>query len=205
MDLELTEEQRAVQKTARDFADLRAMKDAFNDVNGDKAYGGRVGLVFPTTGVWLGISGLVNGAYDRAGQQDLSLWDFDFNWRRGNWDFRFELARVHQQAPTAPIKRTGFYAQIAYRPFDSGSPILQRLEGVFRYDYVQFRGIDLAATGLAFGGRENVPIDRARYTLGLNYWAYESLVFKIAYEINEELRFRSFRDNGLLAQVAWGF
>jgi hypothetical protein len=148
---------------------------------------------------------LWNGAYDRAGQHDLSLWDVDLSWHHGNWDFRFEFARVHQQAPTSPIHRTGFYAQAAYRPYDSSSPILRRFEGVVRYDYVQFRGIDLTATGLAFGGRENVPIDRNRYTFGLNWYAYESLVFKIAYQINEELRFRNFRDDGLLAQVAWGF
>ena len=195
----------AATPTARDFADLRAMKDAFNEVNGDKAYGGRVGLVFPTYGVWIGLSGLLNGAYDRAGQHDLALWDVDFSWHRGNWDFRFELARVHQQAPRRSIHRTGCYAQVAYRPFDSGSPTLRQFEAVARYDYVQFRGIDLAATGLAFGGRENVPIDRNRYTVGLNWYAYESLVFKVAFEVNEELRFRNFQDNGFLAQVAWGF
>jgi hypothetical protein len=195
----------AANPTARDFADLRAMSDAFNDVNGDKAYGGRIGLVFPTAGVWVGLSGLVNGAYDRAGQHDLALWDVDFGWRRGNWDFRFEFARVHQQAPGAPIHRQGLYAQVAYRPFDSGSPFVRKLEGVVRYDLVQFRGINLAATGLNFGPRENTPIDRARYTVGLNYYLYESLIFKIAYEINEELRFQSLRDNGFLAQLTWGF
>jgi hypothetical protein len=191
--------------TARDFADLRAMSDAFNDVNGDKAFGGRVGLVFPTLGIWTGLSGLANGAYDRAELLDLNLWDVDFSWHWGNWDFRFELAQVHQQAPVSPIRRLGFYTQLAYRPYDSGSPVLRRLEGVARYDYVQFRGINLAATGLNFGPRENTPIDRSRYTVGLNYYLYESLILKIAYEINEELRFRDLKDNGLLAQVTWGF
>jgi hypothetical protein len=195
----------AANPTARDFADLRAMSDAFNDVNGDKAYGGRVGLVFPLLGIWTGVSGLVNGAYDRAGQHDLNLWDVDFGWRQGNWDFRFEYAQVNQQAPEAPITRRGFYTQIAYRAFDCPTVVLSRLEGVLRYDWVNFSGINLAATGLAFGGRENVPIDRSRYTVGLNYYPYPSLIFKVAYEINEELNFRRFRDNGFLAQVSWGW
>ena len=195
----------AANPTARDFADLRAMSDAFNDVNSDKAYGGRAGLVFPTIGVWMGISGMVNGPYDRAGQLDLSLWDVDFNYRWGIWDFHFELAKVNQQAPGAPLDRLGFYTQIAYRPFHSSSPVVRRLEGVARYDYVEFRGISAATAGLNFGARENAPIDRSRYTVGLNYYLYESLICKIAYEINEERNFRNLRDNGILAQVTWGF
>ncbi len=195
----------AANPTRRDFADLRAISDAFNDVNGDKAYGGRVGLTFPTLGIWVGVSGLANGAYDRAGRHDLSLWDVDFSWHWGNWDLRFEFAHVDQQALPRAIDRTGLYAQIAYRQHDSLHPVLQKLEAVLRYDYVRFRGIDLAATGLDFGPRETVPVDRSRYTMGLNYYAYPSLIFKVAYEINEEHRFRQLRDNGLLAQVSWGF
>jgi hypothetical protein len=40
------------------------MKDAFDDVNGDKAVGGRVGLSVPEWGVIVGLSGLANGAYE---------------------------------------------------------------------------------------------------------------------------------------------
>jgi hypothetical protein len=76
---------------------------------------------------------------------------------------------------------------------------------VVRYDHVAFDGIDLNRTGLAFGGRERVPVDRNRYTFGLNFYAYASLVFKVAFQINDEQQFREFEDNGFLAQVAWGF
>ena len=191
--------------TARDFADLRPTRDPFDDVNNDKAFGGRIGLSFPELGVIVGVSGLANGAYDRAGEHDLSLWDVDFSYHCGNWDFRFEYARTHQQAPGMPIDRQGLYAQVAYRPYDSLDPILQKLEGIFRYDYVEFRGIDLAATGLNFGPRERIPIDRGRYTVGLNCYPYPSLVFKVAYQFSDELSFRDIRDHGFLAQVAWGF
>lgn len=70
---------------------------------------------------------------------------------------------------------------------------------------MDFRGIDLAETGLDFGGRERMPLDRSRYTMGLNYYFYPSLIFKVAYEINDELRFRELRDNGFLAQLTWGW
>jgi hypothetical protein len=195
----------AARPTPRDFADLRAMQDTLNDVNNDKAWAGRLGLSFPTLGLIVGVSGLANGAYDRDGQFDLNLWDVDVNWHYGNWDVRFEYANTRQQAPGSPIHRQGFYAQAAYRPYDLGPGLLQKLEGVLRFDYVQFDGIDLAQTGLSFGSREAIPVDRNRYTVGLNYYPYPSLIFKVAYEINEERRTGSLRDNGFLAQMAWGF
>ncbi|MCI0460470.1 MAG: hypothetical protein L0Z62_26245 [Gemmataceae bacterium] len=189
----------------RDFANLAQMRDPFDDVNNSKAVGGRLGLSFPTLGVIAGLSGLANGAYDRAGEHDLSSWGLDLSWHKGNWDVRFEYARTNQQAPAAPIRRQGFYAQVAYRPYDCGIDLLSKLEGVFRFDHVQFDGIDLAVTGLDFGTRERIPVDRNRYTFGLNYYPYPSLVVKVAYQINDELRFRELRDNGFIAQVAWGF
>jgi hypothetical protein len=135
----------------------------------------------------------------------LNVLDADFSWHYGNWDYRFEAARTHQQAPGGPIHRRGFYSQIAYRPYDCGVAVLRDLEGVFRFDYVRFGGINLAETGLDFGARDRIPVDRNRYTLGLNYYPYPALIFKIAVEINDEIHFAERRDNGFIAQVAWGF
>ncbi len=195
----------ANQPTAKDFADLRSMSDGFNDVNEPKAYGGRVGLTFPTLGIMTGVSGLVNGSYDRASRFDLNLWDADFSWHMGNWDVKFEFAQVWQDAPIVPIRRKGLYGQVAYRPYDSEHTLLQITEALVRFDMVRFEGIDLNATGLDFGARENVPVDRNRYTVGVNFYPYATLIIKFAYEINEELHFRSLDDNGFLAQVAWGW
>lgn len=191
--------------TPRDFADLRQTRDPFDDVNNSKAWGGRIGLSCPRAGLIVGLSGMANGAYDRAGQHDLSLWDVDVSWHRGNWDFRFEFARTNQQAPVRSITRQGLYAQLAYRDYGNSVPFLSRLEGVFRYDWVDFDGIDLAVSGLNFGGRERIPVDRQRFTLGVNYYFYESLALKLAYEINDELHFREMKDNGIIAQLTWGF
>lgn len=189
----------------RDFADLRAMKEGFDDVNNGKALGGRVGLSIPPLGVVVGLSGLANGAYDRGGQHDLNIWDVDAGCHYGNWEVRFEYAHANQQAPTGPIHRRGFYTQLAYRPYDSCDLLLRRLEGVVRYDHVEFDGINLAVTGLDFGPRERIPVNRHRYTFGINFYPYESLIFKLAYQISDEWNFREINDNGFLAQVAWGF
>jgi hypothetical protein len=191
--------------TAQDFADLGEAADAFNDVNGDKALGGRLGFRAPAAGVWAGLSYLRNGDYDRGARFDLDVFDADATWRQGNWDVKFEFARVNQESPFGMIHRRGYYAQVAYRPYDAHHRILQRLEGVFRFDYVRFGGIDPAVAESDFGARERAPIGRNRYTWGLNYYPYPSLILRVAYELNDEVQFRDRADNGFIAQVSWGF
>jgi hypothetical protein len=192
------------------YSNLNNFTDSGNDVNGAKAWGGRVGMSIPQVGLIAGLSGLANQAYSQAGQT-LNLWDVDASWHKGNWDVRFELAKTDQQtpAPAPSIHRFGFYAQAAYRQYDNPHPILQKLEGVFRFDHVQFNGIDLRQTGLNFGGLglnyARQPLDRNRYTIGANYWFYPSLVLKLAIEFNDELGVPSLRDNGFIGQIVWGF
>ena len=47
------------------YSDLSNFTDSTNDVNGAKAWGGRVGLSIPELGFIAGLSGLANQAYDR--------------------------------------------------------------------------------------------------------------------------------------------
>lgn len=190
------------------YSNLSNLTGGQGDVNNSKTYGGRFGVSLPKYGVIAGLSGFANGAYDTA-HHDFNLWDVDVNWHRGNIDFRFEYANATQQTPANPIYRKGMYAQLAYRQFDSPNRILQRLEWVARYDHVQFNGIDLSKTGINFGGLgqnySRQPLDRNRYTLGANYWFTPSLVLKVAFEMFDELGVPSLRDNGFLAQFAWGW
>ncbi len=195
--------QPAIYSNLNNFSDTTA-------ITGAKALGGRLGVSIPQVGFIAGLSGLANMAYDQSGQT-MTLWDVDANWHRGNWDARFELAKTDQQTPdhAAPIHRFGFYTQVAYRQYDNPNPYLQKLEGVFRFDHVQFDGINLQQTGINFGGLglnyARQPLDRNRFTLGLNYWFYPSLVLKLAIENNQELGVPSLRDNGFLGQLVWGF
>lgn len=125
------------------YSNLNNFSDT-SAITGEKALGGRVGMSIPQVGLIAGLSGLVNRAYDQSGQT-MTLWDIDASWHRGNWDARFELAKTDQQTPAhaAPIRRFGFYTQLAYRQYDNPHPILQKLEGVLRLDHVQFDGINL--------------------------------------------------------------
>jgi hypothetical protein len=135
----------------------------------------------------------------------LNIWDIDASYHQGNWDFRFEYANTTQQAPVMPIHRRGFYTQLAYRPYHLPNGFLQKMEAVFRFDQVRFTGIDLAKTGLVFSSRETIPVDRNRYTFSLNHYLYESLILKFAFEINQEVNFRSLKDSGFIFQMAWGY
>jgi hypothetical protein len=190
------------------YSNLNSFSDTIDDVNGAKAYGGRVGLSLPEHGLIFGLSGLANGHYDQA-RHDLNLWDFDANWHKGNWDMRFEYAHTRQQTPANPIRRQGFYAQVAYRDYEAASPILRKLEYVFRLDRVWFEGINVAMTGINFGGNGQAlarqPLDRNRYTLGVNYWFYPSMALKLAGEFYDELGVPSLRDNGFIGQFVWGW
>jgi hypothetical protein len=191
------------------YSNLNNFTDT-NAITGAKALGGRLGMSIPRVGFIAGLSGLANMAYDSTGQT-LNLWDVDASWHRGNWDARFELAKMDQETPNhAPmIHRFGFYTQLAYRQYNNPHPFLQKLEGVFRYDRVQFDGINLQQTGINFGGLglsyARQPLDRNRFTFGVNYWFYPSLVLKLAIEINDELGVPSLRDNGFLGQLVWGW
>jgi hypothetical protein len=190
------------------YSDLSNFTDSINDVNRAKAWGGRVGISIPELGFIAGISGLANQAYDQA-NHNITMWDIDANYHRGNWDARFEMVQTNQATPSEPIRRHGFYAQVAYRQYNNPHPILQKLEGVFRLDHIRFDGINLQQTGINFGGyglfNARLPLDRNRYTLGANYWFYPTLAFKVAFEWYDELGVPSLRNNGAICQLVWGW
>ena len=140
----------------------------------------------------------------------MKLWQFDAGWRKGNWDLRFEYCQNFQEAQSFignNIVRTGLYGQVAYRPFDAASRIIQNFKVVYRYSSVRFNGIDFAGLGLtAFTDSPvDAPVNRDQHTVGINYYFYPSMVMKLAYEVNVELAGVNLHDNVFLAQFAWGF
>ena len=186
------------------------MVDSTAGINNGMAYGGRLGFWLPARGINFGVSEIVNAPYSHADGAITSIWQPYFNYHRGNWDFRFEYG--HNYERTKPfignsIERNGFYTQLAYRNYQSIHKHLQRLEYVFRFSDARFRGIDQAAVAAnvsSFGTPMDAPVDRNQYTIGLNYYLYPSTIFKIAYEINQELH-RDLKDNVLLHAIRHQF
>jgi hypothetical protein len=191
-----------------DVANLEGLENTYNVVSNDLSYGGRLALWYPAIGVEVGISGFANGNYTPVAEDAIKLWDLDANYHMGNWDLRFEYAELYQHAASFignNIRRSGFYAQAAYRQRDALNKYLQKLEFVGRYSYTAFHGIDPTALNLTtFATPVDVPVNGNQYTFGVNYWVYPSLVLQFAYEINQQRGF-ALHDNIFMAQLGWGF
>jgi hypothetical protein len=190
------------------IANLGDLTGAFDNINNSLAFGSRLGFWVPEYGLTGGASVLANGSYTQASGNDLAIWQLDSGWREGNWDLRAEYAQMFQDAKAIigqNIERRGLYAQVGYRPYDACSEYLQNTEFLFRYSFANFKGINPADLDVAdFATTIDLPVDRNQYTFGIDYWLYPSLVFKLAYEINDETG-TSLHDNAFLAQMAWGF
>jgi hypothetical protein len=181
-----------------------------SDVQNLNALGGRIGLWIPAWGVQAGISSYFNGRYSSAAPDQFNLWQIDLNYRKGNWDVRFEYCDTYQQATNYVvgnnIRRKGYYAQVAYRPYDCEHCILRNLEIAARYSRVWFHGIDpnlLDPT--AFATPIDVPVDRDQWTVGVNYYFYPSMALRLAYEVNHEFAGGDLHDSIFLAQYVWAF
>jgi hypothetical protein len=191
-----------------DLANLENMQNTYDVVTSTPTYGGRLAFWYPAAGLEVGVSGLANGPYTPGPSDAIKLWNVDANYHKGDWDLRFEYAELYQHAESfigTNIRRRGLYAQVAYRPLELAPSCLANLEGVFRYSYANFRGIDSNALDLTtFTTPVDVPVNRHQFTIGVNYWFYASMVLELAYEINQEPGF-PLHDNIFMAQLAWGF
>ena len=191
------------------YSNLNNFTDTINDVNGAKAYGGRVGLSVPKVGLIAGLSGLANQAYDQAGPY-LNLWDVDVSWHRGNWDARFEFANTDQQTPAQADPSAGLVCpgglspirQPPSHPPEAGEACSDSTTSSSTGSTCSRPGSTSAAWARHYARQ---PLDRNRYTIGANYWFYPSLALKIAYEIYDELGVPSLKDNGFIGQIVWGF
>jgi hypothetical protein len=195
--------------TLSELANLENMENTFNVISNEKAVGGRLGLWWPEKGLAVGVSGLYNGDYVNGGFEDsLSLFALDFNYHKGDWDVRAEYGTAYQQAGSflgSPIRRQGFYAQVAYRPWEVPCKYLQNTEFVYRYSYVTFPGIDANELDLTtFASPIDVPVRRQQNQFGINYYFYPRMVMKLAYQINDEPKFH-LHDNQFIAELDWGW
>jgi hypothetical protein len=195
--------------TINELANLENMTNTFNIITNEKALGGRIGLWWPEMGFEGGVSGMYNGDYVAGGfENSISLWALDLNYRKGNWDVRFEYGMTWQQASNfigSNIRRQGFYTQVAYRPRDADNKYLQNTEVIYRYNYVDIRGIDPTTLDLTtFSTPVDVPLRRQQNEFGINYYFYPRMVLKVAYQINDEPGFH-LHDNQFISELAWGW
>ena len=190
--------------------------DNFTDNDNNKAVGGRIGFL-PIPELEVGYSILYEGVHASGASPnhaDVLLqgvdasYAHDIDWLKGGIDLRAEWVWSSVSTLTydpngslgfGPLtfdnERNGGYAQLAYRPYKIKVPIIENLEGVFRYDMLQ--------------EPNNAPgaFDEQRWTFGLNYWLGPSTVIKVAYEFGHRTDSGSGRKevSTFLLQAAMGF
>lgn len=194
--------------TIDELANLENMTNTFNISQNSKAVGGPLGLWWPEHGLAGGLSGMHSTDYITGAPDAINILAADLNYHQGNWDVRLEYGRMNQQTGSfggANIFRQGFHGQIAYRPRHLPNGFLQNVEVVYRYGYVNFRGIDPTALDLTtYSTPVDVPVRRQQNEIGMNYWFAPRCVIKFAYQINDEPGFH-LHDNQFLTELAWGF
>ena len=97
------------------------------------------------------------------------------------------------------------YSQIAYRPWDARNKYLQRTEFVYRFSWAEFHGIDPNALVISsYPTPIDAPIRRYQNEFGINYYFYQRMMVKVAYQINTEPG-NPQRDNQFMTELAWGW
>ncbi len=136
--------------------DISDMRGNGVDSDSDKAFGGRLGGVAGP--LEAGISGY-SGAYDEAGNLDLTILGLDACLTYENFELRGEYAKADQDVGSS-LDKDGFYIQGAYR-------FLEKYEAVARYDEAD---MDTA------GSSDD------RVTLGGNYFISDNLTLRVSYQ-----------------------
>ncbi len=169
------------------------------DADGDKVFGGRLGLL-PMTGLEIGLSAatgkaavtmLDGAAVANQASRDYEVLGADMAWRWGALDTRGEFVQSKVGADgsagataSSSARWRSWYLQATY-PFGSTG-----FGGVVRYT-------DFDAP------HDN--LDQRQWALGVNYQFAPNIIAKAAYEFNQGQTGAKSNDDALLLQLSYGF
>ncbi|MFN4150052.1 MAG: hypothetical protein ACK4IX_03835, partial [Candidatus Sericytochromatia bacterium] len=156
------------QKDDKYGAEVRSLRDNDRDQkNGNKSYGGRVGLTF--AGLEGGFS-LYKGAYSQDGSKNISLYDLDLEYKKDNFEIRGEYTASNQETDSKAIDRNGFFIETGYKFMDRYQPTL-------RYDYAKLDNFKTL-------GNELVKNPVQRVTAGFNFYPLPELNSTFKFKFN---------------------
>ena len=153
----------------------------------DIAFGGRLGFL-PIENLEIGASFMSGRA--SSSEDHFDMVGFDAWYYLGGLELRAEYARLNRTRGVTIPDGYGYYVQAAYRNRDWAADtgirgVLSRLEPVIRWGEVE----------------DADELNLEQFAFGLNYWLYESVPIKLAYELNDGAD----DDNRFIVQFAYGF
>jgi len=161
----------------------------YKDNNDAKSLGFRLSGVFADR-LEAGAS-YYRGAWDNAGELNLSMYGLHLLGRIGEFNLFAEYAWSHSENPE-PIKKgkaDGYFVQVSYL-----------IDGKFR-PTIRYGTLDYLDKGNLMG-RKPTDKDTKIIALGLNYYLNRAVVFKIEYDIVQEGKRKEDKENNLLALQA---
>lgn len=168
------------------------------DGDGNKTFGGRFGMFFPSSKFEFGVSLATGkasvrsgsaGSYSYDASRDYNVVGTDFTWRPGRWDVRGEFIQQEYAAQSSSVspesgKWGAWYVQTAYRFSETNWEAVVRI------------------------GEYDTPTnakDVEQITVGANYLFATNLVGKVSYELNDNPNAGLTAANRLLLQLSYGF
>ncbi|NIM58002.1 MAG: porin [Candidatus Aminicenantes bacterium] len=161
----------------------------YRDNNDAKSFGVRLSGVYLDR--WEVGASYYRGAWDDAGDFDLSIYGFHLMGKIGELNLFAEYSRSLSENPD-PFeegKADGYFIQASYLINDKFRPTI-------RYGTLDY----LDGGGLL--GRSPTDFDTRVLALGFNYYLTRAIVFKIEYDIVQEGERKEEKDNNLLALQA---
>ena len=165
-----------------DGGDLRGMRDNNEDVDRNKFVGGRLGYV-ARMGLDLGAS-IHTGKYDPANDLSVTFFGVDAAFQKSGLEVRGEFVQANQDATAGDLKKTGFYAQVAYLATST-------IEPAIRFSQMEFPGASNR--------------DVREISLGVSVYPSDFAALRVFGRINKERSVPEVDDNLLTVQFTVGF
>jgi len=153
-------------RTGEDGAGIRGMRGNPEDVDNDKAIGGRLGFELPFQGLDFGASFYTGkyGVSDSGADLRITMTDLDAQYMKDGFSLRGEYVHASQDASGGDLTKSGGWVQAAYW-------VNARVEPVVRFGTLSMPG---------------ESSDAKRLSMGVSFQVSPASIFRVAFMRNME-------------------